>query len=178
MRTTFLFICLFLAGTGTASLLAACGGNVVIARDADGGDFTVGSHCDPHAFPDCGNTDLDCDALTNTCVQSKTCTTDAECTNHFTCRKGVGSCAVACFASNDGYCEKGTHCDVGSARCVADTTTPASTTQRICPPTCYAGHECCAGSCAGPAVSIPSDCCSCLDGEVNSMTCSGGKCGG
>ena len=47
---------------------------------------------------------------------------------------------------------------------------------RTCPPECYVGHECCLGSCSGPAVPMPSDCCSCLDGEVSSAYC-GGLCG-
>jgi hypothetical protein len=49
---------------------------------------------------------------------------------------------------------------------------------RTCPPECYVGHECCLGSCAGPAVPMPSDCCSCLEGEVHTMFDCGGACGG
>jgi len=45
--------------------------------------------------------------------------------------------------------------------------------QRSCPPNCTIGHECCAGSCDGPAVPMPSDCCSCLPGEVSSFYCDG-----
>jgi hypothetical protein len=43
--------------------------------------------------------------------------------------------------------------------------------ERNCPFDCLIGHECCAGSCSGPAVPMPNDCCMCLPGEVNSMTC-------
>ena len=43
--------------------------------------------------------------------------------------------------------------------------------ERTCPPNCTIGHECCLGSCDGPAVQMPSDCCSCLAGEVSSFDC-------
>ena len=43
--------------------------------------------------------------------------------------------------------------------------------ERSCPMECVIGHECCAGSCSGPAVPTPSDCCSCLPGEVSSIDC-------
>ncbi|MEP7119582.1 MAG: hypothetical protein ABJE95_01685 [Byssovorax sp.] len=56
-------------------------------------------------------------------------------------------------------------------------TSTGSDAQRSCPPECTVGHECCLGSCDGPAVQIPSDCCSCLDGEISSFDC-GGHCGG
>lgn len=49
--------------------------------------------------------------------------------------------------------------------------------ERSCPPNCTVGHECCAGSCDGAAVEMPSDCCTCLPGEVSSFMC-GGACGG
>lgn len=52
----------------------------------------------------------------------------------------------------------------------------AASGERHCPPECYVGHECCAESCAGPAVPMPSDCCTCLPGEVSSVECAGGKC--
>ena len=43
--------------------------------------------------------------------------------------------------------------------------------ERSCPFYCTIGHQCCAGSCRGPAVPMPNDCCTCLPGEVNSMKC-------
>ena len=43
--------------------------------------------------------------------------------------------------------------------------------ERSCLPNCTVGHECCLGSCDGPAVQMPSDCCSCLAGEVSSFDC-------
>ena len=49
---------------------------------------------------------------------------------------------------------------------------------RVCPPECYVGHECCLGGCSGPAVPMPSDCCSCLPGEANTMYDCDGQCGG
>jgi hypothetical protein len=48
---------------------------------------------------------------------------------------------------------------------------------RTCPPNCTVGHQCCKGTCGGLPVAMPSSCCSCLQGEVDSITCSGGKCG-
>ena len=39
---------------------------------------------------------------------------------------------------------------------------------------CYVGHSCCAGGCSGPAAPMPNDCCACLPGEVNSMSCGNG----
>jgi len=53
----------------------------------------------------------------------------------------------------------------------------ASPGERACPPECAVGHACCAGGCDGPPVQMPSDCCSCLPGEVTSWDC-GGACGG
>ena len=47
---------------------------------------------------------------------------------------------------------------------------------RICPE-CTIGHQCCMGGCGGLPVPLPSDCCSCLADEVDSMTCSNGMCG-
>jgi hypothetical protein len=44
-------------------------------------------------------------------------------------------------------------------------------------PNCTVGHQCCLGGCSGPAVPMPSDCCTCLEGEVSSAYC-GGVCGG
>jgi hypothetical protein len=49
---------------------------------------------------------------------------------------------------------------------------------RICPPNCTVGHQCCKGSCGGLPVPMFNSCCSCLQGEVDSLTCSSGKCGG
>jgi hypothetical protein len=49
---------------------------------------------------------------------------------------------------------------------------------RTCPPECAIGHQCCLGGCSGPAVPMPSDCCSCLPGEVNTMYDCNGLCGG
>ena len=43
--------------------------------------------------------------------------------------------------------------------------------ERSCLVECTFGHQCCAGSCSGPAVPMSSDCCTCLPGEVNSETC-------
>lgn len=53
--------------------------------------------------------------------------------------------------------------------------------ERTCLPDCTIGHRCCVGSCGGPAVITETDCCSCLDGEVDSgdcpdFTCGGGQC--
>lgn len=55
-----------------------------------------------------------------------------------------------------------------------------SSGERECPPDCTIGHQCCVGSCDGPAVPMPNDCCACLPGEVNTITegCSGDMCGG
>jgi hypothetical protein len=52
-----------------------------------------------------------------------------------------------------------------------DVTPPDVVQTRVCPPDCFVGHQCCAGSCGGPAVPMPSDCCACLPGEVSSFTC-------
>jgi len=52
-----------------------------------------------------------------------------------------------------------------------DTIARDVTEERSCPFDCTIGHQCCAGSCSGPAVPMPNDCCQCLPGEVNSMTC-------
>jgi hypothetical protein len=57
--------------------------------------------------------------------------------------------------------------DAGSGGAGGD----AGTSERSCPPDCTVGHECLAGGCDGPAVAMPSDCCSCLPGEVSSSTC-------
>jgi len=48
---------------------------------------------------------------------------------------------------------------------------------RICPPNCTVGHQCCKVSCGGLPAAMPSSCCSCLAGEVDSMQCPNGKCG-
>jgi len=58
-----------------------------------------------------------------------------------------------------------------------DVTPDVDTGGRVCPPNCTVGHQCCKLSCGGIPVPMPSSCCSCLPGEVDSMTCSGGKCG-
>lgn len=63
----------------------------------------------------------------------------------------------------------------------SDTSTDASTTTgapRSCSDNCTVGHRCCVASCNGPSVKLPSDCCVCLPGEVNSMTCDNDVCGG
>jgi hypothetical protein len=49
---------------------------------------------------------------------------------------------------------------------------------RVCPPNCTVGHQCCEVTCGGPPVAMPSSCCSCLQGEVDSLGCPNGKCGG
>lgn len=49
--------------------------------------------------------------------------------------------------------------------------------ERHCPPECVVGHRCCAGGCGGPVVIMPSDCCTCLPGEVSSWDCPAGTCG-
>lgn len=49
---------------------------------------------------------------------------------------------------------------------------------RVCPPNCTVGHQCCKGSCGGLPAPMFNTCCSCLQGEVDSLTCSSGKCGG
>jgi len=49
---------------------------------------------------------------------------------------------------------------------------------RICPPNCTVGHQCCKASCGGLPAAMPSSCCSCLSGEVDSLQCPNGKCGG
>jgi hypothetical protein len=48
---------------------------------------------------------------------------------------------------------------------------------RSCLPECFVGHQCCKGSCDGPALSLPNDCCECLEGEVSSAECASGECG-
>jgi hypothetical protein len=48
---------------------------------------------------------------------------------------------------------------------------------RICPPNCTVGHQCCKASCGGLPSAMPSSCCSCLAGEVDSLQCPNGKCG-
>jgi len=48
---------------------------------------------------------------------------------------------------------------------------------RICPPNCTVGHQCCKVSCGGLPAPMPSSCCSCLAGEVDSLQCPNGKCG-
>jgi hypothetical protein len=53
----------------------------------------------------------------------------------------------------------------------------AEPSQRSCAPDCTIGHECCLGTCDGPAVQLPGDCCSCIAGEISSFDC-GGLCGG
>jgi hypothetical protein len=50
--------------------------------------------------------------------------------------------------------------------------------ERTCLPNCTIGHECCVGSCSGSPVQTPTACCECLPGEVNSMNCAQGTCGG
>ena len=48
---------------------------------------------------------------------------------------------------------------------------------RVCPPNCTVGHQCCKGGCGGLPVPMFNSCCSCLAGEVDSLTCTNGKCG-
>ena len=82
----------------------------------------------------------------------------------------AAACLLACGARSD------------LSESVDDATVPTGgtggTAARVCPPECYVGHECCLGSCSGPAVAMPSDCCSCLPGEVNTMYDCDGLCGG
>ena len=54
----------------------------------------------------------------------------------------------------------------------------AESGERVCLPECAVGHQCCIGGCGGPAAVTETDCCECLDGEVNSMMCTNGVCGG
>jgi hypothetical protein len=49
---------------------------------------------------------------------------------------------------------------------------------RSCLPNCTVGHECCVGGCSGPAADTTSDCCECLEGEIDSRSCAGARCGG
>ena len=67
--------------------------------------------------------------------------------------------------------------DTGKDVVQPDVAPDVDTGGRICPPNCTVGHQCCKGTCGGLPVAMPSSCCSCLQGEVDSMTCSGGKCG-
>lgn len=60
----------------------------------------------------------------------------------------------------------------------AGAATDAAPSERSCLPECAVGHECCAGDCDGPAVPMPSPCCSCLPGEINSSQCPDAVCGG
>ena len=64
--------------------------------------------------------------------------------------------------------------DAGSS---ATGASPDGGDERSCPPNCTVGHECCFATCSGPAVEMPSDCCTCLPGEISSFDC-GGQCGG
>lgn len=65
----------------------------------------------------------------------------------------------------------GARSDLPAPAIDAGATTPADAGTRTCPPGCNVGHECCAGGCDGPAVPMPSDCCTCLIGEVSSTVC-------
>ncbi len=59
----------------------------------------------------------------------------------------------------------------------ADATTDVEE-ERDCAFDCYIGHQCCVGGCNGPPAPMPNDCCSCLPGEISSLTCNGSsKCG-
>lgn len=59
-----------------------------------------------------------------------------------------------------------------------DATASDASEERDCEIECFIGHECCIGGCDGPPASMPNDCCACLPGESNSMTCNGSsKCG-
>jgi hypothetical protein len=49
---------------------------------------------------------------------------------------------------------------------------------RSCGPDCTVGHHCCQGSCDGPSVDLPNDCCVCIAGEVSSFDCPDDRCGG
>ena len=82
----------------------------------------------------------------------------------------AGTCALGCGARSD----------LTESAEGATTTVPTDggTGSRTCPPECYVGHECCLGGCSGPAAPMPSDCCSCLPGEVNTMYDCDGLCGG
>jgi hypothetical protein len=59
----------------------------------------------------------------------------------------------------------------------ADVGPDVDTGGRICPPNCTVGHQCCKVSCGGLPSAMPSSCCSCLPGEVDSLQCPNGKCG-
>jgi hypothetical protein len=65
----------------------------------------------------------------------------------------------------------GARSTIGAPELDAGSAPSDAASERVCPPECYAGHECCAGSCDGPAVPMPSDCCTCLPGEVSSWAC-------
>jgi hypothetical protein len=78
-------------------------------------------------------------------------------------------CLLACGARSD-VSESSDEQATGPADGAGGTAT------RVCPPECAIGHECCLGGCDGPAVPMPSDCCSCFPGEVSSAYC-GGLCG-
>ncbi len=71
------------------------------------------------------------------------------------------ACAAACGARST----------IGAPEFDVGAILPDAGGERVCPPECYAGHECCAVSCDGPAVQMPSDCCTCLPGEVSSWDC-------
>jgi hypothetical protein len=43
--------------------------------------------------------------------------------------------------------------------------------ERSCLPTCTIGHQCCVGGCDGPPAELPNDCCTCIEGEVDSRDC-------
>lgn len=162
------------------ALSAACSSTDEIARDKSNGSFTVGTPC-ADGFPSCGFTDLDCDARTNKCVKATSCASNADCPDLFGCRMGIKSCATACFEFDSTYCKAGSRCDYATNLCVGSSPSlpdgGGAGSDRTCPPNCTVGHECCAGSCSGPAVQMPNDCCSCLPGEVSSATCGGGHCG-
>lgn len=54
----------------------------------------------------------------------------------------------------------------------------AAPEERLCPSNCTVGHQCCAGTCFGPAVPMFNDCCLCLPGEVSTFDCGVAMCGG
>jgi len=98
---------------------------------------------------------------------------------------GVLAVGAAIFAACGGKTDvpTGSPSDEGGADTGGPTTPDVSqpdvdTGGRICPPNCTVGHQCCKVSCGGLPAAMPSSCCSCLSGEVDSMQCPNGKCGG
>jgi hypothetical protein len=167
------FLCWFAFIVALALAIDGCSSTGDIARsDGTGnGTFVEGTPCAEKGFS-CGLTLLQCDARTKTCLYGKSCVTDDDCPELYSCKNK--ECRVACIA-NWG-CKKDAICDVASSTCVG-AMSPAARDVRKCLPNCAVGHGCCAGNCSGSAVPMPGDCCSCLEGEVSTATCPGAKCG-